>query len=374
MNDMKENVRSNLSGTATVILLSFLLFYLPSMLALFSHGNEPWEWTVLSMVMATFYTAVFCINYFLLVPRTIFRNDRKILFYLTNLILITFICALIPLWFERHGGMPRPRHPDDHELSIMQYLMGYLRFVIRDGVMMVLAATLAYALRLTQERENMRRTELELDAEKRKIELKSLKAQLNPHFLFNSLNNIYALIAISPERAQKALHDLSGMLRFMIYDAASAYVPLSKEMQFIADYVELMKLRLGSSIKLSCHIQQKGSEGMVIAPLLFLTLVENAFKHVANNGISGFIDISIFIEDEKVVCRVENSCTEGEIRKSLAPAESGIGLRNVRRQLRLLYPDSHSLTLKKEEGVHFAEIIIDKSRLTVAFPQSDKDM
>lgn len=144
--------------------------------------------------------------------------------------------------------------------------MGYLRFVVRDGIMMVLSIALAYALRLAQDRENMRRKRLELEAEQRRIELKSLKAQLNPHFLFNSLNNIYALIAISPERAQKALHDLSGMLRFMIYDAANSFVPLQKEMQFISDYVELMKLRLSSGIRLDCAITTSGSEGLTIAP------------------------------------------------------------------------------------------------------------
>lgn len=354
MNNNK--VRSNFTGTATVILLSFLLFYFPSMLAIFSRGDEPWGFTITSIMMATLYTAVFCVNYFWLVPETIFKKDRKILFFISNILLILFACSLIPIWFESHGGLPRPRHLIDRQPSFGQYLMSYLKFIIRDGVMMILAAALAYALRLSKEHEKMRRRELELDAERRQIELKSLKAQLNPHFLFNSLNNIYALIAISPDRAQKALHDLSSMLRFMIYDAASAYVPLEKEFKFITDYVELMKLRLNSAIRLDCNISHTDCGDMVIAPLLFLTLVENAFKHVSNNGNHGFISINIRRVDNRVTCDVMNSCGENNNKNM---TEQGVGLSNVERQLRLLYPGSHTLRLNKSKNIFTAGISIN---------------
>ena len=361
MNNIK--VRSNFAGTATVVLLSFLLFYFPSMLAIFSKGDEPWRWTLMSIVMATLYTAIFCINYFWIVPATLFKNDRKLIFFLSNILLILLACSIIPIWFESHGGLPRPRHLAYQQLSIWQYLMGYIKFIIRDGITMILAAALAYALRLSKEHENMRRRELELDAERQQIELKSLKAQLNPHFLFNSLNNIYALITISPDRAQKALHDLSNMLRFMIYDAACAYVPLSKEVQFISDYVELMKLRLSSSIKLECNISTIHTEGLSIAPLLFLTLVENAFKHATNNGSGSFINIEICTDGECVTCRVRNSCAEDNVNSSKPLTESGVGLTNVERQLRLLYPQSHVISLDRSDNVFTAEIKIQLNAL-----------
>ena len=356
MNNTK--VRSNFAGTATVVLLSFLLFYFPSMLAILSKGDEPWGWTLMSIVMATLYTAIFCINYFWLVPVTLFKKDKKFVFFLSNILLILLACSLIPIWFEFHGGLPRPRHLVNQQLSIWQNLMSYVKFIIRDGIMMILSAALAYALRLSKEHENMRRRELELDAERRQIELKSLKAQLNPHFLFNSLNNIYALIAISPDRAQKALHDLSNMLRFMIYDAASAFVPIEKELRFISDYVELMKLRLSSSIKLNCNISTSNTEDLSVAPLLFLTLVENAFKHATNNINRGFIDIDIYTDKEWLVCCVINSCAADNTNTSQPMTESGVGLTNVERQLRLLYPDSHILRLGKSDDIFTAEIRI----------------
>ncbi|MDE6008508.1 MAG: histidine kinase, partial [Muribaculaceae bacterium] len=182
-------LRKSIAGGATVILSAFLLFYLPSMLALLARDSEPLDMTILSIVMATCYASIFCLNYFLFVPDLLFKKDRKAVFFLTNLVIIIFICSLLPLWFESHGGLPRPRHLRDAPLSAAQWVMGYLRFMIRDGIMMVLSVALAYAFRLSKAREIMMRRVLELEAERRNIELMSLKAQLNPHFLFNSLNN-----------------------------------------------------------------------------------------------------------------------------------------------------------------------------------------
>lgn len=102
---MSDQIRHNrFAGTATVIVLSFLLFYFPSVLAVFSREGEPKEWIIMHVVMATFYTAVFCVNYFWLVPATLVHADRKPLYFLANFCLITAICSLIPIWFENHGG------------------------------------------------------------------------------------------------------------------------------------------------------------------------------------------------------------------------------------------------------------------------------
>ena len=228
--------------------------------------------------------------------------------------------------------------------------------------MMVLSAALAYAMRLSRERENVRRRALELNAEKRELELLSLKAQLNPHFLFNSLNNIYALIGFAPERARKALHDLSNMLRFMIYDAGNASVPLSKETRFISDYVALMRLRLNNNIEVECDIPEVFSVDIDVAPLLFLTLVENAFKHVApvmTDKPKGFIRISILLHDRQLTGRVVNTY-DSEVRSQRKNADGhyGVGLENVMRQLRLLYPDRHKLVINDSDNIYSVELSI----------------
>lgn len=383
MNDSKLVV-SRWGGTATAMLLAFLLFYFPSVLSLFSRSGEPIVWSVTGVVMSTIYSVVFCINYFRLVPWMMLYPEKRSHYFCANAIIILLLCLLVVLWFKHTGGMPLPGGKRGDSLSASQYLLFYFRFLIRDGVMMVLAATLAYALRLSEAREKLRRQDLELSAEKRQIELKSLKAQLNPHFLFNSLNNIYALIGFAPERAQSALHDLSNMLRFMIYESGSAYVELAKEMQFISDYTALMKLRLNSNIKVTCSVIKYPPSEIRVAPLLFLTLVENAFKHVAPlpDG-EGFIKIAIEIDDYKLSATVANTTllnpqaeTAGS-KTNYIPGntgssdisgadhgnESGVGLENVKRQLSLLYPDAFTFSISNNKGIFTASISILLSAL-----------
>lgn len=362
MNDIKRN--SGFSHRWPVVLLSFLLFYIPSVLAIFGNGDEPWEWVLFSIVTSTFYALVFCINYFRLVPSMLIRNDRRVGFFVVNICLVILICGFVPVCFETVVGLPKPHpaHPGPPP-TIPQILVGYLRFVIRDGVMLVLSAALAYALRLSGERDNIQRRELELRDEQRQVELRSLKAQLNPHFLFNSLNNIYALIGIAPEDARQSLHSLSGMLRFMIYDAGSRFVPLEKELSFITAYVELMKLRLASSVDLKCDIRSKDNGEFVIAPLLLLTLVENAFKHHAPNNKSSFIHISVTVSDGQLECLVRNSQSPQMSDKGKEDSEqSGVGLENIRRQLRLIYPRKHSLSISETADEFEAALSVSLSK------------
>lgn len=361
---MNETRLSRLGGTTTVVLLSFLLFYLPSVLSIFSRSHEPEGRIIMNVAMATLYTAVFCLNYFSLVPAMLIRTDRKPLYFLTNLLVIIALCAIVPFVFEIAMSASGPRHrPPRADRDAIDIMLGGMRFVLRDGVMMVLSAALAYALRISRERENLRRQELELDVERRRIEIKSLKAQLNPHFLFNSLNNIYALIGFAPDRAQQSLHDLSNMLRFMIYDSTAPTVPLEKEIRFISDYIDLMKLRLNDSVSLTYDVAVEGDDSLRIAPLIFLTIVENAFKHSGPNGKENFISIRIVLAEGELTATVRNSFASGSSGKSLPSAEAGIGLTNIRRQLGLLYPDAHSLTIEKTDGVFSASISISVSSL-----------
>ena len=368
---MTTSTRTGMAGTAAVILLAFLLFYLPSMLALLSSDGEPRDITMLNVGMATCYTSIFCMNYFLIIPKTLFGKDRKILFFLINICLVVGLCSLLPIWFETHGGLPRLKHIQK-ELTTNQIFVTYMRFVIRDGVMMILSITLAYALCLSKTREEMRRRVLEMESERRNTELMNLKAQLNPHFLFNSLNNIYALIAIDPDKAQQSLHELSSMLRFMIYDSQSSTVDIAKEMQFIGDFIRLMSLRLSPSVRLTSSLADIHDNSLRIAPLLILTLVENAFKHVAVIDGSGFIDISIAIDKTWLNCEVRNTCLDRQT-ENLEKGSSGVGLRNIVKQLELLYPDAYIFSAVKREWEFVAELKIKTSvlRTTQLTDESD---
>ncbi len=359
---MTTQIKSSKAGTAAVILLAFLLFYFPSMLTLFSHEHEPKDLTAFNILIATCYTGIFCVNYFLIVPKIFFEKDNKILFFFINLILVVSLCSLLPFWFEFHGGFPKPRHLQGVHLSAGQIFMGYISFIIRDGIMMILSIALAFALRLSKTREEMRSRVLELEAERRNTELKNLKAQLNPHFLFNSLNNIYALIAIDADKAQQSLHELSSMLRFMIYDSDSKTVALSKEMQFINDFTRLMSLRLNPSVKLTYELPNIQDNSLRIAPLLILTLVENAFKHIALIENKGFIDIRITLGEEWLSCKVTNSCKGGHS-ENLEKGASGVGLKNIEKQLELLYPDAFRLEIEENSCIFKSELNIKASSL-----------
>lgn len=345
-----------MSRQSTVaIFLAMLLFYLPSLLQLFSSDGQHLGWTLMGFFFGTLYAALFLLNYFLLVPRLLIRNDRKILFFGVNLLLILVLVNIVPVYLEMHGGLHMPRHLRGQSLTFGQFLMRWIMFVIRDSVMMVLAVGLAYAFRIGAERERLHSQKLELDAQRREIELKSLKAQLNPHFLFNSLNNIYALIGFAPDRAQTALHDLSSMLRYMIYDSSSPTVPLAKEMQFIKEYSDLMRLRLGSNVELTCNLEKPSNPELQIAPLLFLTLVENAFKHSGESSAGNFINISIKENGDTIVGTVVNTVPDNAAREM---TESGVGLANVEKQLNLLYPDRHSFKTESHNGVYTATLSI----------------
>lgn len=344
---------AGISAKWPVVLLAFLLFYFPSALAILGKGGEPREWILFSILMSTCYAMVFCINYFLIVPATLVRTDRKVVYLAVNFAIVSLGCLLVPVLMTLVDGLPRPRHLDVTGKSFAGCVMAYMGFVIRDGVMMILSAGLALALRLSSERENVRRRELELEGERRQIELQSLKAQLNPHFLFNSLNNIYALIGFAPERAQQALHELSGMLRFMIYESGAPTVPASRELQFITSYVELMKLRLTPTARLECDIREVGGDSYTVAPLLLLTIVENAFKHSGPNGRDHYISILAGVDRGVLTCRVSN--TYGDQTRS----GHGVGLANIGRQLGLLYPGRHSLEIDDADGVYRVSLRIE---------------
>lgn len=132
-----------------------------------------------------------------------------------------------------------------------------------------------------------------MEQERTEAELKNLKNQLNPHFLFNTLNNIYSLIAISPERAQSAVLELSKLLRYVLYENTQPYVPMEKELEFNHNYIELMRLRLARHVQVDVNIPTGLCRGYKIAPLLFITLIENAFKHGTSASTRSFVKINM---------------------------------------------------------------------------------
>lgn len=300
------------------------------------------------VVMPLSFMVVFYVNYFGLVKRYLSRQ-RTAEFFLSNLLLIVLTMVVVHLLMQylpddaaRHRP---PRQPD------FQHIVG---FFAGNAFLYALVAGLSVAIRMTgnwYQIETMRR---ELEKSRAEAELQNLKSQLNPHFLFNTLNNIYSLIAFSPEEAQGAVHDLSRLLRYVLYDSSQPRVPLEKELDFIRNYVELMRIRLPRHAELQTDIRQP-EHPFEIAPLLFISLIENAFKHGVSNNQPSFIRIYVGEEGDHVVCRIENSFFPKDGNDH---SGSGIGLTNLRKRLALLYPERHHFVAERRGDTFFAELVI----------------
>ncbi len=169
-------------------------------------------------------------------------------------------------------------------------------------------------------------------------ELKNLRNQLNLHFLLNTLNNIYALIAFDADKAQTAVQELSRLLRHVLYDNQQNFVTLDKEMDFIRNYIELMRIRLSANVHVETKIDVRPDSRTEIAPLIFISLIENAFKHGISPTEPSFIRIHFSESPGEIHCEITNSYHP----KSVADKSgSGIGLEQVRKRLELTYPDRY---------------------------------
>lgn len=184
-----------------------------------------------------------------------------------------------------------------------------------------------------------------LAQEKLEAELSFLKSQVHPHFLFNTLNNLYALTLIKSEQTSDVVLKLSGLLDYMIYKSNDRFVSLAKELEILKSYIELEKLRYNNRLELTYKIIGE-PDWHKIAPLVLLPFIENSFKHGASNDrVKPKIDIKVEIKDNCLFLQVTNS-TFGDKKKDSSLSE-GIGLKNVRRRLELIYPKLHSLDIQE---------------------------
>lgn len=191
-------------------------------------------------------------------------------------------------------------------------------------------------------------------------ELRFLRAQVNPHFLFNTLNNLYYLAVNQSPQTPEVIAKLSGMMRYMLHDSNHPTIPLSREVEYMESYIELEKLRLNDELPIAFQVSLGGNESARIAPLILITFLENAFKHGIGNG-SGksWITISLQLQNNQLHYEVKNSKMQ-ENEKTVTEA-SGIGLVNVRRRLELSYPKAHEITVLDTLDEYAVNLKIDLS-------------
>lgn len=312
---------------------------------------------------------VFYANYLFLINRLLFK--RQIIKYvIINIVIIATLMASMEIW----RGLVSPKQVleayriekrQDEDNQIREYktivykgkpnIYKKIFFTSRDLFPLVLIIGLSVAIRMTQNWYNTESERRELEKIKTEAELKNLKNQLNPHFLFNTLNNIYSLIAFSPEKAQQSIHDLSKLLRYVLYDNQQ-FVPISKEIVFIENYIALMKIRLSDAVQVDVNISKQINPDTKIAPLLFITLIENAFKHGVSYSEPSFIKIDLHEDGNKrIVCQIENSYFP---KNDQDKSGSGIGLVNLQKRLALLYPEQYTFTAEKKGNIYQAILIL----------------
>lgn len=287
---------------------------------------------------------LFYFDYYYLFDKLWKRGRNKKLWFLVINLFLIFAIAIGSFYWQNHFRL---------EYNIGTEPLIFSNTVFYYSVILAMTVGLSITLRyMVDHMREERKMQLQ-EAEQREAELRNLRAQLNPHFLFNAMNNIYSLISIDAGRAQEATHNLSKILRYVLYDEQLQEVPLTKELDFVRSYIDIMKLRLTSNVQLTANITQDAS-GIMVAPLMFMSPIENAFKHGVSYTEPSYIDINISVIEESgqhiVLCQVYNSYFP---KTDADRSGSGIGVSNLRRRLELLYPNRHKLSMGKDGNDYY---------------------
>ena len=269
-------------------------------------------------------------------------DGKKIGLFAVQFFITAFVATTLTRWmwyeviYEHVYQIDPPAEAATVWVSIFRWIFASTEI----GMLLGIAA----AIKLFRLRIRALKKEKALVEEKLQSELKFLRSQTNPHFLFNTLNNLYHLARKNNSKTPDAILKLSGLMRFMLYECSAATIPIQKEIGLIHDYIELEKLRYNERLKIKFTVDIE-NDGQEIAPLLLMPFVENAFKHGASES-TGNIWVHIFLKIKNGVLEfsVKNSKDSTEAEK-----EEGIGLKNIKRQLDLIYP-GHVLEIKNAEN------------------------
>jgi sensor histidine kinase YesM len=314
------------------LLVWFVLFSIPYVL---SYGQEQEINRVIAhfWIPLVFYAFIFYLNFFVLIDRFFFAK-RTLQYVIINLAAISLFLLLRELlestFFQdiaRTATKDKVGSGPPFKMFVYVQVLSYLAPVL-----------FSIAIKSTQRWVKTEAERKEAAHIKLQSELQHLHYQLQPHFFFNSLNNIYSLVDISPEQAKASIHSLSKLMRYMLYETNMELVALSKEVDFMKKYIDLMKLRVSDKTKVEASFPSEET-GIQIAPLLFISLIENAFKHGVSASKESLINISLTSEQNTILFTIVN---DNFPKKTDDKSGSGIGLQNLEKRLALLYPDKYN--------------------------------
>jgi two-component system, LytTR family, sensor kinase len=305
----------------------------------------PTQFWIMQGVFFSSCVGLFYLNANVWASRFLFRNKIWLFMFLAlaSGVLVFLLLSTVHGWLNLPELMHKAHHPNPSAEAAAPRPQGRYNpvyFIYSGNILLILFISTSVAAVQQWRQESKARQDLE--QQKISSELSFLKAQINPHFFFNTLNNIYSLTMFNVESAREALHTLSRMMRYVLYETESGKVPLCKEIAFVQDYIDLMKLRLTDKIQVTFESPAPLVD-VSIAPMLLLPFVENAFKYGISTTEPGRIYIGIRQQVKHLEIEVRNTLF-AEKRVTLDES-SGIGLANTRRRLDLLYPSRYTLTV-----------------------------
>ncbi|MCM1137365.1 MAG: sensor histidine kinase [Duncaniella sp.] len=296
---------------------------------------------------------LFILNNYLLIPKLLKKGN-----YAGYFISVLLAIGFVWLWqrfrffsfIEADHGHEQPihRHPGPQPILPLPLFLDVIYDVLIVGFNLAISLLFQqFADRLKQE---------SLMKENAENQLSYLKAQINPHFYMNMLNNIHGMIEIDPVKAQDMVIEMSSLMRYMLYESSRSRIALSSELGFIKDYLAVMRVRYPEeSVSISIKLPELSQiKGIMLPPLLFLVFLENAFKHGISYTITSFVSVKLAIEDGKIVFCCMNSIHPSKD----SPKHEGIGLENVKRRLDILYGNNYTLEIEHTDSVYNVNLIL----------------
>ncbi|MCW3114518.1 MAG: hypothetical protein JWR18_2914 [Segetibacter sp.] len=306
-----------------------------------------WRFICIDAYLLIFYYS----NTLVLIPQLL--TKKKWLWYTLTIIALLFLFLFIHRLLD---DLVRAEMPERIKMKMQRRRPSYLYPFTPSTAVFFLVFTVSTCTRVIQEWLGIESKRQEVENEKLATELSFLKSQINPHFLFNTLNNIYSLAVVKSEATADAVLKLSSIMRYVLSETKHDTVPLDKEIQFIKHYIELQKVRLTDKVSIEFNVEGE-TEGKQIAPLLLIPFVENAFKY----GVSTKETSKLVFEIKATPDRIYFASTNDMMSTDKGNENNtGIGLKNTRRRLELLYADAHQLTVAEENKQFIVKLILNK--------------
>jgi len=308
-----------------------------------SEGNQRFEEALYrSLASLPFLMLLFYLCYFWLIDKLWFK--KRYLFFVLVVVGLIFCVSYSKYELFSYFALHKSKHK----------MPPFHAFVYFDFLSNLLPVVFAMAIRYAQRNFSLEIAQKEVQAQKLQADLTQLRYQLQPHFFFNALNNIYSLIAFDPQKAQQSVHSLSKLMRHFMQNNDQKQISLAEEVDFLQQYISLMQLRLTDKTTVQVDFPKQVPQ-LTIAPLLFISLVENAFKHGVSATTTTTLSFSLRVEGDTIIFRSEN--TKIPTQESLY--SSGIGIDNLKKRLTLLYPERHQYTIEEKEGKYMAQLTIN---------------